>query len=72
MKALVAQQYLTLCDPMDCMQPARLLCAWDSPGGDAGVGGHSLTPGDRPNPGIKPRAPALQAGSLPSEPTGKP
>ena len=28
--------------------------------------------GDRPNPGIKPRSPALQADSLPSEPPGKP
>ena len=28
-------------------------------------------PGDLPNPGIKPRSPALQVGSLPSEPTGK-
>jgi len=25
-------------------------------------------PGDLPNPGIKPRSPALQADSLPSEP----
>ena len=25
-----------------------------------------------PNPGIEPRSPALQAGSLPSEPPGKP
>ena len=29
-------------------------------------------PGDLPNPEIKPRSPALQAGSLPAEPTGKP
>ena len=29
-------------------------------------------PGDLPNPGIKPRFPALQADSLPSEPPGKP
>jgi len=29
-------------------------------------------PGDLPNPGIKPRSPALQADSLPSEPPGKP
>ena len=28
-------------------------------------------PGDLPNPGIKPRSPALQANSLPSEPSGK-
>ena len=29
-------------------------------------------PGDLPNPGIKPRSPASQADSLPSEPPGKP
>ena len=29
-------------------------------------------PGDLPNPGIKPRSPALQADSLSSEPPGKP
>ena len=29
-------------------------------------------PGRLPNPGIKPRFPALQANSLPSEPYGKP
>ena len=28
-------------------------------------------PGDLPNPGIKPGAPALQADALPSEPPGK-
>ena len=30
------------------------------------------SPGDLPNSGIKPRSPALQADSLPSEPPGKP
>ena len=30
------------------------------------------SPGDRPNPGIEPRSPILQADSLPSEPPGKP
>ena len=29
------------------------------------------SPGDLPNPGIKPRSPALQADTLPSEPPGK-
>ena len=24
--------YLTLCDPMDLLKPARLLCPWDYPG----------------------------------------
>ena len=30
------------------------------------------SPGDLPEPGIKPRSPALQADILPSEPPGKP
>ena len=30
------------------------------------------SPGDLPNPGIKPRSPALQMDSLPAEPQGKP
>ena len=30
------------------------------------------SPGDLPNPGIEPRSPALQVGSLPAEPQGKP
>ena len=30
------------------------------------------SPGDLPNPGIEPRSPALQTGSLLSEPPGKP
>ena len=31
----------TLCDPVDS-QPTRLLCPWDSPGKNAGVGCHFL------------------------------
>ena len=30
------------------------------------------SPGDLPDPGIKPRSPALQADSLPAEPQGSP
>ena len=30
----------TLCDPMDC-SPPRLLCLWNSPGKNTGVGSHS-------------------------------
>ena len=68
---LVAQSYLTLCDPMDCiacqappsMEFFRQEC-W------SGLPFHS--PGDLPNPGIKPGSPVLQADSLPSEPPGKP
>ena len=30
------------------------------------------SPGDLPNPGMKPRSPTLQVDSLPAEPQGKP
>ena len=53
------------------MQPPRLLCPWDSPGNNAGVGCHFLLEGDLPDPGIEPRSPVLQADSLLSEPPGK-
>ena len=56
--------------------PARHLCPWNSPGKNTGVGCHSLTPGDLPNPGIKPalreRRPALKVVSSPFELPGKP
>ena len=48
----------------------------DSPGQNTEVGNWSgylfPSPGNRPNPGIKPRSPILQADSLPGEPPGKP
>ena len=40
--------------------PTRLLCPWNSPVKSTGVGCHSLLQGNLPNPGIKPRSPALQ------------
>ena len=67
----VAQSRPTLCDPMDCMQPTRLFCPWNSPDKNTRVGNHSLLQGDLPNLGIKLRSPALQADSVPSEPSGK-
>ena len=45
---------------------------WTSPGENTAVGYHSLPQGGLSDPGIKPRSPALQADSLPSEPPGKP
>ena len=43
---LVAQSFLTLCDPMDRVKPpTRLLCPWDSPSKNAGVGCHFLLQG---------------------------
>ena len=35
----------TLCDPMDCGWPTRLLCPWCSPGRNTGVGWHALLQG---------------------------
>ena len=43
----------------------------DSPGEDTRMGCHALLQGNLPNPGIKPRAPALQVDSLLSELPGK-
>ena len=66
MKVKVAQLCPTLCDPMVTYSP------WNSPGQNIGVGSLSLLQGFLPNPGIKPRSPTLQAGSLPAEPPWKP
>ena len=57
--------YLILCDPMDYTVHGILhtrTLEWAP----------LLSPGDLPNPGIKPRSPALQADSLPAEPQRKP
>ena len=68
-KMLVAQSCLTVCNPMDCSPSgssihrtllARTLEWVPFP-----------SPGDLPDPGIKPRLLTLQAGSLPSESQGK-
>ena len=64
---LVIQSCLT-----PCMQPARLLCPWESSRQEYWSGMPYPTPGDLPNPGIEPRSPTLQADSLLSEPPGKP
>ena len=68
---LVTQSCLTLCDHMDCSPPGSFVHG-DSPGENIKVGCHALLQGNLPSPGIKPRSPALQADSLPSEPPGKP
>ena len=61
----VAQSCLLLCDPMDYtvhgIIQARIL-EWIAFPFSRG----------RPNPGIKPRSPALQVDSSPAEPPGKP
>ena len=67
---ICAQSCLTLYKPMDCSPPgssahtipqARILGGLPFP-----------SPGNLPDPGIKPRSLALQADSLPSDPPGKP
>ena len=40
MLVLVAQLCLTLCDPVNCSPP--VLCPWNSPGKNTGMGSHSL------------------------------
>ena len=63
---LVAQVGLILCDAMDCSPPGSSVHG-DSPGKNWS-GLPCPSPGDLPNTGIKPRSPALQMDSLPSEP----
>jgi len=55
---------------VDCSLP--VLCPWDSPGKNTGVGCHFLLQGVFPTPGIEARSPALEADTLTSEPPGKP
>ena len=55
----------TFCDPMDPMEPSRLLRPWDFPGKNTGVGCHFLLQGNLPDPGIEPvsgMSPALAGG----------
>ena len=51
---LIAQSSPTLCD--------RILCPWECPGKNTGVGCHFLLQGGLPNPGIKFTSPALAGG----------
>ena len=57
---------------MGCSLPGSSVPG-DSLGKNTGVGCYLILPplGDLPNPRTKPRSPALQADSLPSEPPGK-
>ena len=64
-KATLAQSCPTL-RPRG-LKPPRLLCPWDSPGKNTGVGCHFL-----PDPGTEPGSPTLQADSLLSESLEKP
>ena len=53
------------------LYPARLLCPWNSPGKNIGVGKLFPSPGDLPDPRIKSKSPTSQADSLPFESPGK-
>ena len=55
----------------DSLQPHGLYSPWNSLGQNIGVGSLSILQG-LPNPGIEPRSPSLQAGSLPAKLPGKP
>ena len=57
---LVAKLYLTLCDPMDCSLPALLSVGF--PRQEYWSGLPFPSPGDLPDPGIKPVSPALAGG----------
>ena len=67
---LVTQLCLTLCYPIDyiCEVPLSL----EFLGKEYWSGLPVLSLGDLPDAGIKPKSPALQAGSLPSEPLDLP
>ena len=54
------------------LEPAKLLCPWDSSGKNTGVGCHSLLQGIFPIQGLNPDLLHWQAGSLPVAPSGKP
>ena len=59
-----------LCDPYR-LEPIGLLCPWNSPGKNTGVGSHSLLQGIFPTQGWNPGLPHCRR-TLPSEPPGKP
>ena len=53
------------------LEPAQALLSMGFPRQEYWSGLPFPSAGDRPNPGIKPGSPTLQAGALPSEPPGK-
>ena len=74
MCAKLLQSFQTLSDPHR-LQPTRLLCPWDSPGKNTGVGCHALPQRTLPTQGLDPcllRLWRRQAGSFPLAPPGKP
>ena len=66
----VAESCPALFDPMDWSLPAPP--SMEFPRQEYCSGLPLPSPGDRPDPGMEPRCPVLQADALPSEPPGKP
>ena len=54
------------------LQSAMILCPWGFSRPEYWSGLPCFSPGNLPNPGIKPRSSTFQADSLPNEPRGKP
>ena len=71
-KVLVTQSCLTLCNPMDPWNSTRLLCPWNPPGKNTGVGCHSVFQGIFPTQGLNLDLPHCRQILLPPEPPGKP
>ena len=64
---------MSLCGPMDCMEPSRLLCSWHFSDKNTGVGFHFLLQGIFP--GIKTaslESSALAGGFFTTKPPGSP
>ena len=68
---LHAQSCPTLCDPTG-LWPSRLLSPWDFLRQEYWSGLPLPSPGDLPDPGIKPWCSVLKADSLPTKLSGKP
>ena len=58
--------------PPQGLQPARLLCPWDSPGKNTGAGGHFLLQGVFPAQGSNSGLLHWQGDPLATEAPGKP
>ena len=68
----VTQSSPTLCNPMDCSLAHQAPLSMEFSRQEYWKSKPYPSPGDLPNPGIKPRSPASQVESLPSESPGKP
>ena len=64
----VCESVVSVCDPVAYQAPLSMEFSWQ----EYWSGLTFPSPGDLPNPEIKPRSPALQTDSLPPEPPGKP